>query len=98
NGPITLKVYRDDGSNETIPNFKASDLHLSKWREVMQVCPKRTRARWTTIYGQIQTRMENLHKTEQELEIDFNKPITPRLSKNTRRNIMDIITTQWCQQ
>ncbi|GJR85311.1 hypothetical protein Tco_0209322 [Tanacetum coccineum] len=35
-GPITLKVYRDDGSNKTIPNFKASDLHLSEWREVMQ--------------------------------------------------------------
>ncbi|GJV14980.1 hypothetical protein Tco_1360303 [Tanacetum coccineum] len=36
-GPITLKVYRDDGSDETIPNFKASDLHLSEWREVMQL-------------------------------------------------------------
>ncbi|GJY70089.1 hypothetical protein Tco_0473071 [Tanacetum coccineum] len=35
-GPITLKVYRDDGSNETIPNIKACDLHLSEWREVMQ--------------------------------------------------------------
>nr|GEU37281.1 hypothetical protein [Tanacetum cinerariifolium] len=27
-GPITLKVYRDDGTSEVIPNFKASDLHL----------------------------------------------------------------------
>nr|GEV99783.1 hypothetical protein [Tanacetum cinerariifolium] len=27
-GHITLKVYRDDGSNEIIPNFKASDLHI----------------------------------------------------------------------
>ncbi|GJX70012.1 hypothetical protein Tco_0307183 [Tanacetum coccineum] len=35
-GLITLKVYRDDGSDETIPNFKASDMHLSEWREVMQ--------------------------------------------------------------
>ncbi|GJR88874.1 hypothetical protein Tco_0212885 [Tanacetum coccineum] len=35
-GPITLKVYKDGGSNETIPNFKANDLHLSEWREVMQ--------------------------------------------------------------
>ncbi|GKC36295.1 hypothetical protein Tco_1048679 [Tanacetum coccineum] len=24
--------------------------------------------------------------------------VTPRLGGNTRRNIMDIITTQWCQQ
>ncbi|GJT83089.1 hypothetical protein Tco_1057431 [Tanacetum coccineum] len=27
-GPITLKVYRDDGLEEIIKNFKASDLHL----------------------------------------------------------------------
>ncbi|GKA90733.1 hypothetical protein Tco_0812603, partial [Tanacetum coccineum] len=24
--------------------------------------------------------------------------VTPRLGGNIRRNIMDIITTQWCQQ
>ncbi|GJY23826.1 hypothetical protein Tco_0397484 [Tanacetum coccineum] len=29
-GPITLKVYRDDGTDEVIPNFKANDLHLNK--------------------------------------------------------------------
>nr|GEX41894.1 hypothetical protein [Tanacetum cinerariifolium] len=28
--PITLKVYRDDGTDEVIPNFKTSDLHLAK--------------------------------------------------------------------
>ncbi|GJT96130.1 hypothetical protein Tco_1091648 [Tanacetum coccineum] len=32
-GPITLKVYREDGTSEIIPNFKASDMHLSEWRE-----------------------------------------------------------------
>ncbi|GKB03253.1 hypothetical protein Tco_0831342 [Tanacetum coccineum] len=52
-----------------------SDLHLSGWREVMQAYPKRTRAGWTTIYEQTLTRMGNLHKTEQELEIDFKKPL-----------------------
>ncbi|GJW89625.1 hypothetical protein Tco_0167178 [Tanacetum coccineum] len=75
NGPITLKVYREDGSDEVIPNFKASELHLAKWREVMQAYTKRTRVGWTTIYKQIQIRIENLHKTEQELGIDFNKPL-----------------------
>ncbi|GKB34722.1 hypothetical protein Tco_0879664 [Tanacetum coccineum] len=35
-GPITLKVYREDGTSEIIPNFKASDLHLGEWREVMK--------------------------------------------------------------
>ncbi|GJV66158.1 hypothetical protein Tco_1476986 [Tanacetum coccineum] len=32
-GPITLKVYREDGTSEIIPNFKASDMHLGEWRE-----------------------------------------------------------------
>ncbi|GJR41695.1 hypothetical protein Tco_1309798 [Tanacetum coccineum] len=41
-GPITLKVYREDGTSEVIPNFKASDLHLGEWREVMKACPNRT--------------------------------------------------------
>ncbi|GKC56352.1 hypothetical protein Tco_1083950, partial [Tanacetum coccineum] len=34
-GPITLRVYREDGISEVIPKFKASDLHLGEWREVM---------------------------------------------------------------
>ncbi|GJS34480.1 hypothetical protein Tco_0532862 [Tanacetum coccineum] len=41
-GPITLKVYREYGISEIIPNFKANDLHLGEWREVMKACPKRT--------------------------------------------------------
>ncbi|GJU75441.1 hypothetical protein Tco_1272511 [Tanacetum coccineum] len=41
-GPITLKVYKEDGTSEIIPNFKASDLYLSEWREVMNACPNRT--------------------------------------------------------
>nr|GEU82777.1 hypothetical protein [Tanacetum cinerariifolium] len=74
-GPITLMVYKEDGSIETIPKFKANDLHLVKWREVMHVCSKRTEAGWNTIFSNIQTRMENLHKTKQELEIDFTQPL-----------------------
>nr|GEU39827.1 hypothetical protein [Tanacetum cinerariifolium] len=66
-GQITLKVYMDDGSDEVIQNFKASELHLAEWRDVMQVCPNRSGARWTTIYSQIKTRLENLHKTKEEL-------------------------------
>ncbi|GKD64886.1 hypothetical protein Tco_1306994 [Tanacetum coccineum] len=30
NGPITLKVYRENGISEIILNFNASDLHLGK--------------------------------------------------------------------
>ncbi|GKE87024.1 hypothetical protein Tco_1564499, partial [Tanacetum coccineum] len=38
-GLITLKVYREDGTSEAIPNFKASDLYLGEWREVMNHVP-----------------------------------------------------------
>ncbi|GJW67159.1 hypothetical protein Tco_0121583 [Tanacetum coccineum] len=29
-GPITLKVYREDGTSEIIPNFKSNDLYLGE--------------------------------------------------------------------
>ncbi|GJZ87527.1 hypothetical protein Tco_0659137 [Tanacetum coccineum] len=41
-GPITLKVFKEDGTSEVIPNFKSSDLHLGEWREVVKACPNRT--------------------------------------------------------
>ncbi|GJV37042.1 hypothetical protein Tco_1409519 [Tanacetum coccineum] len=74
-GPITLKVYREDGTDEVIPKFKASDLHLSEWREVVKACPNRKGAGWSTIYEKIQTRMDYLHKTKAELRIDLDKPL-----------------------
>ncbi|GJR16144.1 hypothetical protein Tco_0798796 [Tanacetum coccineum] len=40
-GPITLKVYKEDSTDDVIPNFKASDLHLSEWREVVKACPNK---------------------------------------------------------
>ncbi|GJZ13140.1 hypothetical protein Tco_0548370 [Tanacetum coccineum] len=40
-GPITLKVYREDGTDEVIPNIKASDLHLGEWRKVVKACLNR---------------------------------------------------------
>nr|GEY22602.1 hypothetical protein [Tanacetum cinerariifolium] len=52
-GPITVKVYREDGTSKIIPNFKASDLHLGEWREVMKACPNRTRKGSGTIYKHI---------------------------------------------
>nr|GEV76665.1 hypothetical protein [Tanacetum cinerariifolium] len=52
-GLITLKVYIEDGTSEIILNFKASDLHLGEWREVMKACPNRIGKGWETIYKQI---------------------------------------------
>ncbi|GKG17044.1 hypothetical protein Tco_0362001, partial [Tanacetum coccineum] len=40
----------EDGSDEVITDFKASDLHLSEWREVMKACSNRKGAGWSTIY------------------------------------------------
>ncbi|GJS23395.1 hypothetical protein Tco_0452027 [Tanacetum coccineum] len=41
-GLISLKVYRENGTSEVISNFKASDLHLGEWIEVINACPNRT--------------------------------------------------------
>ncbi|GKA57356.1 hypothetical protein Tco_0756544, partial [Tanacetum coccineum] len=73
--PISLKVYREDGTIKVIVNFKVSDLHLAKWREGVQACPDRKEKGWKTIYGLIKTRIEYLDQTERELKIDFNKPL-----------------------
>ncbi|GJS48069.1 hypothetical protein Tco_0598190 [Tanacetum coccineum] len=43
-GPITLKIYREDGFNEVISNLKVIDLHLGEWREVIQACPNKSMA------------------------------------------------------
>ncbi|GJY74045.1 hypothetical protein Tco_0478476 [Tanacetum coccineum] len=74
-GPITLKVYREDGTNEVISNLKVSDLHLAELREVVQACPNIKEKGWKTCYGLIKTRMEYLDQTKKELKIDFNRPL-----------------------
>nr|GEU65905.1 reverse transcriptase domain-containing protein [Tanacetum cinerariifolium] len=66
-GHISLKVYREDGTAEVIEKFKASDLQLAKWREVVKSCPDRKEKGWKTIYEVINTRMEYLKQTKKEL-------------------------------
>ncbi|GJU51452.1 hypothetical protein Tco_1221007 [Tanacetum coccineum] len=74
-GPISLKVYREDGIVEVIEKFKASDLQMAEWRELVQVCPDRKEKGWKTIYELIKTRMEYLEQTKKELHIKFNKSL-----------------------
>ncbi|GJS77711.1 hypothetical protein Tco_0727592 [Tanacetum coccineum] len=74
-GPITLKLYREDGSDEVISNLKVSDLHSAEWREVIQACPDKSEKGWKTIYDLVKTRLDQLTQTKQELEIDLNKPL-----------------------
>ncbi|GJU88832.1 hypothetical protein Tco_1301255, partial [Tanacetum coccineum] len=75
-GPITLKVYREDGTSEVIPNFKASDMQLSEWREVINACPNRTAKGWKIIYDQIHLRMDYIHITDAELGINLDIPLS----------------------
>ncbi|GKF74237.1 hypothetical protein Tco_0220569, partial [Tanacetum coccineum] len=75
-GPITLKVYREDDTSEIIPKFKASDLHLGEWKEVFTACPNKKGKGWTSIYKQIQERMDYLRTTEAELGIDLDKSLS----------------------
>ncbi|GJS33279.1 hypothetical protein Tco_0531661 [Tanacetum coccineum] len=97
-GPITLKVYREDGTSEIIPNFKASDLHLDEWKEVMNVCPNRTGKGWITIYDHIHTRMDYIYTTEAELGINLDIPLSEQvpfdklndLTKKKRKHADDI--------
>ncbi|GKA61034.1 hypothetical protein Tco_0760441 [Tanacetum coccineum] len=97
-GPITLKVYKKDGTSEIIPNFKASDLHLGEWREVMKACPNRTGKGWEIIYKQIGTRMDYIHTTEAELGINLDIPLRKQdpldklndLANQKRKHVDDI--------
>ncbi|GJX03200.1 hypothetical protein Tco_0189116 [Tanacetum coccineum] len=59
-GPITLKIYREDGSGEVISNLKVSDLHLAEWREVIQACLDKSEKGWKTIYDLVKTRLDQL--------------------------------------
>ncbi|GKB11614.1 hypothetical protein Tco_0845537 [Tanacetum coccineum] len=74
-GPIILKIYRGDGSEEVISNLKVSDLHLAEWREVIQACLDKSEKGWKTIFDLVKTRLDQLTQTEQELKIDLNKPL-----------------------
>ncbi|GJX04076.1 hypothetical protein Tco_0189992 [Tanacetum coccineum] len=68
-------VTQEDGTVEVIPNVKVNDLHLAKWKEVVQACLDKKEKGWKTIYGLIKTRMEYLNQTKKELKTDFNKPL-----------------------
>ncbi|GKA29620.1 RNA-directed DNA polymerase like protein, partial [Tanacetum coccineum] len=74
-GPITLKIYTEDGSEEVISNLKVNDLHLAEWRKVIQACLDKSEKGWKTIYGLVKTRLDQLTQTEQELKIDIKKPL-----------------------
>ncbi|GKD25046.1 hypothetical protein Tco_1231260 [Tanacetum coccineum] len=74
-GPIILKIYREDRSDEVISNLKVSDLHSAEWRELLQAYPDKGGKGWKTIYDLVKTRVDQLTQTKQELKIDLNQPL-----------------------
>ncbi|GJS76764.1 retrovirus-related pol polyprotein from transposon TNT 1-94 [Tanacetum coccineum] len=65
---------------------------------VVKACPNRKGKGWSIIYGQIQKRIDYLHKTKAELGIDLDKPLSEQdrleklndLAKKKRKNADDI--------
>ncbi|GJX26234.1 replication protein A 70 kDa DNA-binding subunit B [Tanacetum coccineum] len=59
---------------------------------------------WATKFDNLYLNREKIGQVVMILQLEkvtyFNAfgHVTPRLGRNMRRNIMDIITTQWCQQ
>ncbi|GJX14875.1 hypothetical protein Tco_0206633 [Tanacetum coccineum] len=74
-GLITLKIYRENKSEEVISNLKVSDLYFPEWREVIQACLDKSEKGWKIIYDLVKTKLDQLIQTEQELKIDLNKPL-----------------------
>nr|GEW45647.1 hypothetical protein [Tanacetum cinerariifolium] len=68
-----IKKEEEDDTSEVITEFKASDLHLGKLREVAIACPNKKGKEWTSIYKQIQERMDYLCTTKVELGIDLDR-------------------------
>ncbi|GKC69681.1 hypothetical protein Tco_1115564 [Tanacetum coccineum] len=98
NGHVNLKVYKDDGSTKIIYNFKINDLHMGIWKEVLDACPKRTRDGWNIIYTKMRQKLDDIHKTEQERELDLSRPLEEQdpiiklnlLAKTKRKNADDL--------
>ncbi|GJV00089.1 hypothetical protein Tco_1329359 [Tanacetum coccineum] len=74
-GLITLKVYKEDDTSEIIPEFKASTISC-EWKEVFKAYPNKKTKGWTSIYKQIQERMDYLRITKAELGIDLDRPLS----------------------
>ncbi|GJW59751.1 hypothetical protein Tco_0109086, partial [Tanacetum coccineum] len=98
-GPIVMKIYRDDGTSETIREFRISDLHLTEWKEVLDKYGKRNGKSWAKVYQQMKTKINEFNKMGELLELDHTIPLGEqdpnlqlnRLAKKKRR---DFVSTQ----
>nr|GEX97798.1 hypothetical protein [Tanacetum cinerariifolium] len=101
-GPITLKIYREDGSEEVISNLKVSDIHLVEWREVIQACPDKSEKGWKTIYDLVKTRLNQVlrrlgsiftsgYTAVQNLKKDSWKELHFSLVDNSKLNVVYLL-------
>ncbi|GJT84632.1 hypothetical protein Tco_1066349 [Tanacetum coccineum] len=69
---LTGSIVRSSKPNK----LKQFDFKLKKGTYYTEGLSKQKKARWSTIYEKIKKRMDYLHKTKVELEIDFSKPFS----------------------
>ncbi|GJW98612.1 hypothetical protein Tco_0180420 [Tanacetum coccineum] len=69
---LTGSMVRSSKPNK----LKQFDFKLKKGTYYTEGLSKQKKARWSTIYEKIKKRMDYLHKTKAELEIDFSKPFS----------------------
>ena len=74
-GPATLKIYRDDGDEEIIEEFKVKDLHWEEWKEFLDCCGKRKAARWVEFFVSMRKRVDEVIEMKNKLNIQDQIPL-----------------------
>nr|GEW39322.1 hypothetical protein [Tanacetum cinerariifolium] len=96
---IVMKIYKDDGTSETIQEFKISDLHLTEWKEVLDKYGKRIGKRCAKVYQQMKTKIDDFNKMGELLELDHTIPLGEQdlilqLSRHAKKKRIDFVSTQ----
>ncbi|GJU94781.1 hypothetical protein Tco_1319537 [Tanacetum coccineum] len=83
--------------NTKIDELKLSDISVSKEEHEVHLKLVLESLRKEKLYAKF-SKCEFWFEEVHFLGHVVNHNVTPYLGRNTRRNIMDIVTTQWCQQ
>ncbi|GJW07436.1 hypothetical protein Tco_1569859 [Tanacetum coccineum] len=77
-------VNKEDGTSEIIPEFKASDLHLGEWREVVKAFPNKKANKRLKSSVQYEDHPTGTVLNEPVIEIFFRLYQVPRLDDHAR--------------